>query len=465
MPLRYGWTLHRANSADLARAGYGHLTDTPFIRDATLAYAELPNRFLIDLALGVWNARSKGERSARLHNSSVPPSRESLLSLAYWLCNALEWADSRAIDLMVCDYSSVLIRRYQEEMLRGIWSADGRPLKPATVNARVGAVLAYQHWGAAKGLRDPVSVPTVTTTFLAPNNTSSRSNPTKTVEARRGKVRVTPSTLMFPSADQIDAWRKTIHGHHSRGQTEGLLVDLILDTAIRREEAACWRVNTLPLSRSDWRVINSGEPPEHQLVTVNLRYGTKGKEYGRDHDDKIGPEAEIKLPFPLAQRIEAYRESIRPKALAMAVRRGKSVAAQQKIRDDSVHLFLHPETGIRYSGKQIYSLWTSASGPSHWSPHLGRHWWACNYLQRRMRDQAELMRKILELPTLTDSTPLLLALKDTALSVIQLEITPQLRHASSTTTERYLTWWFSRNSLPYQPRAIWDDVVNQQGGA
>lgn len=458
MLCEFGWTVHRLRPEDLEPAGYAHLADVPFIRDGELKYATQPNRFLIDVALGVWSASSRDK-------ASVPPTGESLKSLAYWLVNALEWADTRSVDLMTCDYVRDLVGRYQEEMLNGIWSADGSPLKPATVNVRVGAALAYQQWGADKKLREPVSVPTVTTTYKAPSYRHSRSHETKTVQARQGKARVTPSSLAFPAAKQIEDWRKAIYAHPTRGETEGLLVDVILDTAIRREEAACWRVDTLPMQRIDWKIINPDQPPEHQNVMVSIKYGAKGKGYGWDHGDKIGPEGEIKLPLPLAERIDAYRQKARPKALAVAVKAGKTLAQQKRIRDDSVHLFLNPETGSRYTGKQIYSLWKRGDGPPHWSPHLARHLWACKYLERSMKDHAELMAKILEMPGLTHSSPLLLALKDTAISVIQLQITPQLRHMNSSTTERYLEWWFARNSLPYQPREVWEDEDDEGGEA
>lgn len=458
MTQEYGWTLHHARGDDLEHAGFGHLARVSFIRDSALGYAETPNRFLIDLALGVWDARGRGERRLQSNGEApTPPSQQTLLSFAYWLSNALEWADVRGIDLMQCDYSSVLIRRYQDEMNKGIWSADGKPLKPATINARVGIALSFQQWGVDKGLREPVLVPTVTTTYRAHSDKNSRSHESKTFEARQGKLRVTPSTLVFPGSAEIEDWRKAIHLHPTRGKTEGLLIDLILDTAIRREEASCWRIDTLPLDRHEWKIVNPDQPPEHQAVVITLKHGTKGKEYGRDHGDKIGPEGKIKLPLLLAERIDSYRQKIRPKALAIAVRRGTSVAQQQRIRDESVHLFLNPETGKHYTGKQIYSVWTSVKRPPHWSPHFARHWWACCYLERRMKDHADLMAVVLALPGLTHSSPLLLGLQGTAVSIIQLEITPQLRHMSSSTTETYLEWLFNRNGLPYQPRVIWSD--------
>lgn len=447
MPEAFGWTVHYACLADLAEAGFAHFERQPFIRDQSFAYAAHPNAFLIDRSLGVWDPSSRGK--GRL---PTPPSCTTIGSLASWLCNALEWAEVRNVDLMRCDYSAVLLARYQREMLQGIWSASGKRLLPATVNARVSAVLEYQMWASDKGLRDPFCVPTVTTTYRAPSHQNSRSHELKVVQARQGKVRVDLRSLSFPSSVEVDAWRKRIYSHPARGETEGLLVDLILDTAIRREEAACWRVDTLPLARSEWRITNPDEPLEHQTVLVQVCYGAKGKEYGFDHGDKIGPVGEIHVPMLLANRIDEYRNHQRLKALRIAVRKGKSVAAQREIRDNVVHLFLHPETGQRYSGKQIYSLWRAGGGPPHWSPHAGRHWWACTYLERRMKQHVDVMEKVLTSPGISAESPLVLSLKDTAMVVIQLEISPQLRHRQKSTTELYLRWLFNRLRLPYKSR-------------
>lgn len=459
MTQNYGWSLRYVPADVLAKAGFSHLSRVPWLFDSKLAYAELPNQFLIDLALGVWDQRHRGS-VLRTH----PPTDLTLRTTAEWLANALEWAEARSIDLLSCDYSQVLLARYQGEMNSGQWSSDGRPLKPATINARVGAALAYQMWASDKGLRPPVVVPTVTLTYRAPSQSNSRSHQTKTVESRTGKLRVSPGSLSFPTEKQIEAWRKAIHLKPKVGATEGLLVDLILETAIRREEASCWRIDTLPLNRGDWKILNRDQPPEHQNVEITLRYGTKGKSYGTDNGDKIGPEGQIKLPLLLAERIDRYRQTIRPNALSIAVRHGKTVTHQQRIRDKTVHLFLNPETGKRYTGKQIYKVWTSVDHPVHWSPHPARHYWACKYLERRMQDHAELMAKILGMQGLNHDSALLLALRDTAVTVIQMEIQPQLRHANTRTTESYLQWYFLHHRLPYQPRMVWDRDDEDEDG-
>lgn len=447
----YGWTVVYGLSRELQAAGFGHLVRQPFLLDGNLRYATTPNQFLIDRGLGVWDLKWRGKKPVAL-----PPSAQSLKNLAYWLCNAQEWAELRSVDLLRCDYSTVLIGRYQKEMLSGMWSANGKPLRASTANLRVGAALEFQMWAADKGLRSTVAVPTVTTTYVAPSHSNSRSHERETVESRQGKVRVRPRSLAFPSEAEIDAWRKRIQHQPVNGVTEGLIVDLIINTAIRREEAACWRVDTLPILRRDWRIANPDQEEEHQTVLVELRYGTKGPEYGFDHDDKIGPTGEIHVPLAIANRIDAYRNGPRLAALRVAVRRATTAAAQRAIRDNAVHLFLHEETGQRYHGKQIYSLWRKGDGPPHWSPHAARHWWACRYLERRMLEHAQLIQHVLATPGLSAQSPLMLALRNSAESVIQLAICPQLRHARQSTTQLYLQWLFVRLEIPISAHPAWN---------
>lgn len=247
-------------------------------------------------------------------------------SYSHALSNALEWAETRGIDLVRSDYTSTLIGRYQEEMLSGIWSAENRPLGPVTVNIRVQVALWYQMWAADKGLREPFVIPTVTRTYVAGSHYKSKSHEIKLVHSRKGKVKENKRMLAFPAQEQIQAWLKQVYERHTVGKTEGLIAELILNTAIRREEAACWRLDTLPLDPKDWQIKNADEPEDYQSVLVTLRYGTKGKEYGIDeYGDKIGPPGTIEVPLWIARRIHEYRNTDRPLALKLLLKKGKTI--------------------------------------------------------------------------------------------------------------------------------------------
>lgn len=457
----YGYNIAYLDRKDLTAAGFGHLADHPFIFDSGPGYARLPNRFLLDKALGVWPNRD-ADKKKRIR-TVLMPSRVSMKNFARSLCNALEWAEQRGVDLMTCDYTSVLIGRYQKEMVEGVWSSENIGLSSNTVNARVEIALEFQLWAVGKGLRDPFIVPRVIRTVVTGHHRNSRSHEAKEVESRLGKVKVDKRSLSFPTHEDIKAWRQRVKEYPLSGETDVLIVDLILNTAIRRQEAACWRVDTLPLDPRNWKIANPGAPEESQHVIVTLRYGTKGQQFGIDaFGDKIGPEGEVHVPLWLSKRLHMYREIARVAALMKKVKTGRTVAEQKRLRNQAVHLFLHPQTGDRYNGEQIYTLWSRrVPGPLHWSPHLGRDWWACTHLEERMKQHSELIAKVLSIPNLNSEHPLVLQLRDTAQTVIQMEIQPQLRHASSQTTEIYLQWLFAKLRMPLSMTRQWVELDNE----
>lgn len=455
----YGFKVVFPASRILTEAGFAAVANLPFIFDSEPGYARLPNQFMIDRGLGYWDPKGRGQT-----RNPLPPSRVSMRNFARWLANALEWAETRGVDLMTADYASVLIGRYQREMLKGIWSADNRPLAPETVNVRVQIALEYQMWAADKGLREPFIIPTVTTTYVAGSHDDSNSHEVKTILSRKGKVKVNKRTLSFPSQEEIEAWRKRVHERPILGTAEGLIVDLILNTAIRREEAACWRMDTLPLDPTVWKIVNPDQPEEFQSVLVTLKYGTKGKEYDIDvHGDKIGPEGTIHVPLWIARRIHHYRNKDRLLALKPLLKKGRTAEAQRRILQQSVHLFIHAETGERYTGDQIYTFWTRVEGPAHWSPHMGRNWWACRYLEERMRQHTDLIQQVLKTSNVSREHPMVLALRDTAQTVIQREIRPQLRHVNARTTEIYLQWLFFKLRVPLTMTRQWIALDEQTG--
>lgn len=458
----YGYKVIYLNREALAKAEFGHLVDHPFIMDSGPGYARLPNRFLLDRALGVWSPKGHGRGRC-----PVLPSRMSMKDYAYSLCNALEWAEARDVDLMACDYLEVLIGRYQEEMVKGDWSAENRKLSANTVNARVQVALEYGMWAGDKGLRDVVVIPTTTRRVVVGSHKNSRSHEVKEVESRLGKVKVNKRVLSFPTHDEIKEWRQHVKEYPGSGETDVLIVDLILNTAIRREEAACWRLDTLPLNPREWRILNPSQPEEYQNVSVTLNYGTKGQQLGIDeYLDKIGPEGNIHIPLWLAKLLHNYRETERVTALMNKVKTGRTVAEQKRLMRQSVHLFLQPQNGERYNGELIYTLWSRrVPRPPHWSPHLGRDWWACTHLEERMAQHAALIKEVLATPNITPEHPLVLQLRDTAQTVVQMEIQPQLRHRSSQTTEIYLEWLFNKLRVPLSMTRQWVELGDEASSA
>jgi len=450
----YGYKVVIGDSG-LADLGWATYVGHPFIFDGRPGYAALPNAFLIDRAIGVWDPVGRGTRQ------DVPLSRMSVVSYAHWLANALEWADARGVELLQAEYTSELLARYQAEMLSGLWSASMKPLSAVTVNLRVTAVVEYQMWAADKGLRSPVVIPTITRTIKTGSAHNSRGHESRTVAGRKGKVKVEEKPLLLPPDDWIGLWRQRVAERPVFGKTEALIADLILHTGIRVSEAAGWRVDTLPIDPRQWQITNPEQAPEHRLVSVSIKYGTKGPDLYEDHGDKVGKPETIRVPLWLCEKLHHYHQTIRPISLKPAMAKAKSAAAAKALLSRSVHLFIHPVTGKRYTAAHIQYFWKSAKKrgdqacPGKWSPHSGRHYWACMYLKFRVQEYAALVRKALSMPDVSMEHPIMAALKDTAMTVIMTEIKPQLRHERLETTEIYLQWLMRQMGVAMDFRARW----------
>jgi hypothetical protein len=80
-----------------------------------------------------------------------------------------------------------------------------------------------------------------------------------------------------------------------------------------------------------------------------------------------------------------------------------------------------------------------------------------------MKQHADLIKKVLATPNISPEHPLVLQLRDTAQTVIQMEIQPQLRHAYSQTSEKYLQWLFAKLRAPLSMTRQWVDSDNETG--
>lgn len=416
----------------LEEKGFGRVAALPFIMDNRPGYHRIANQFLIDIGLGEWSVGTRGAE----HASTTPPTKRTMHNYAHWLKNYLEYCHVRGKDPLKVDYKIDLIQGYQGEMSTGSWSRDNVSLKAKTVNARVDVACMFLQWAVDKGLREPFHIPKVRRTLVVDSPRSSGARTTKIVEARRGKVRESKRRLGFPDEMEIGAWLMRLR---ETCPTEGLIAELILETALRRAEAAAWRIDTLPLDPGEWNVVNRDVPIENQAVVVLLRYDTKGHDYGEDHGDKIGPENNILVPMPMALKLHEYRQKVRPKALTVALRKATNVREAAALQKDAVHLFLNRASGERYTGQNIYDFWTrnSARCPRGWSPHLARDFWACSVLWKHLTQQQALINHAVE--NQADLSILKILTLD-ILGFIQLTIRPQLRHIDLETTLLYVQW-------------------------
>lgn len=408
------------------KAGFGLVAHLPFLMDSRPGYHRWGSRYLIDRGLGYWNpaTRGRGPRARR-------PTKVSIRNYANWLANFLEWADARRLPVERCDYARHLQDGYQQDMLEGRWSADGRPLEPATVNARVQQACDFLTWLADKGERAPFEIPSETVAIRVGSARSSVGHRAMEVTRRIGKVRQNKRSLRMPAREAVQTWLHSVEVTH--GFTLGLVCETILLTALRLEEAAALRIDTLPEEQSEWHITNPDAPEDKQDVLVKIQFGAKGADYGEDHGDKTGPQRTIRVPLALARRWHAYREKYRNAALKLRVDSAATANEKRQRIADAAHLFLHEGTGKRLTADNIYRAWKDATLPfKAWSPHLGRDWWACSTLLQEME-------KLEHLKTLGPAVAAQL-IEATAISIIRLRIQPQLGHASENTTLIYLQW-------------------------
>ncbi|WP_179188516.1 site-specific integrase [Hydrogenophaga sp. IBVHS2] len=416
------------------KLGFGKVAHLPFILDNRPGYHRLGSRYLIDRGLGIWNpeTRGKGPRATR-------PAKKTIKNYAHWLANFLEWAEVYGIDLKTCEYAEHVQGRYQNEMIKGLWSADGRGLKPATVNPRVQQACDFLTWMSDKGEREPFDVPTEKVKVRVGSATSPIGHRAKEVTRRVGKVRQNKRRLRMPTRLELITWLSSVNARH--GELMGLICETILLTGLRIEEASALRIDTLPDDPRRWRIPNVDAPKSEQQVLVDIRYGAKGPDYGEDHGDKIGPERTILVPRNLADKLHAYRLRQRNPALRKWVSAAADARERKERISGAVHLFLHPRTGKRITADNIYRAWKKADLPfDGWSPHLGRDWWACSTLLQEI----ERHERLKELGPAV-ATQLL---ESVGMTVIRMRIQPQLGHKSETTSLIYLQWVSDRLGTP-----------------
>lgn len=429
---------------------YPALAHLPFILDSELKYHRDANAFLIDRGLGL----SIGAAQGQFFNRRVP-ARQSMNNYAAWLSNFLEWVDTRRLSLESCDYARHVAGRYQKEMLKGIWSDTGDPLSPNTINHRVDQASEFLLWMVSTGRRKtPFVVPYRKAKIPLDLSIDSSGGRTKEVNVRQGKLRRQSVALFMPSDEQILKWLERTK--ELKGDTVWLMCYTVLLTAMRREEVVCLRTDTLPMNPSTWKVVNPQAPDHLRNVLITIKYGTKGPDLGEEHSDKIGPSRDILIPLTLANLWHEYRKNQRAQAFGKAMKSARGRAERDARSRGAVHLFLRDSDGERFKGEKFGKDWAAAPAPfgesgqgegaTQWSPHSGRHWWACSTLWRGLKKYDNVSH-----PTNETMAALI---ENSALSIIRLQVQPQLGHANKETTMLYLNWVKNMLSIPV---SLYDD--------
>ncbi len=394
------------DEADLTKADLDRYGRVPFLLSNDMEYLDEANRFLRERATGAWRPH-RGDVSAYAARSLL--SDNTLDAYSRDLENFWTYVEAQRLSWRAMTYQD-LLDSYDKDMGRGRWSEDGKPLSPSTINRRVDLAAQFLEWAADRGERSPFKVPVDVRSKPSGNG---RREP---IEVRVGRRRVDPGHLRLPTAEEINRWLAEVRAR--RGATKALACRTILETGMRLEETVLLRVGQLP----DPAAVEPGKP-----ARMEIRYGTKGSREPGDAA-KAGKPRTLRFAASFLRELSDYAALRRAKAAVLfkAGHPGRPVPPQ---------LFLSERTGEPITAAVLYKAWHACESLPYpgFSPHVGRHSFACVTLLRLLQEETALMART------TDAVPRSTLLEH-ARNLVGNYIRPVLGHVSEATTERYLGW-------------------------
>jgi integrase len=411
----------RPNAERLKSLGYARLAHVPVLFDAKHRYCREHNWYLRDRATRAWHPSASCDSFDDL-------SASSLLSMAYWLGNFIEWCDANSLDWTEITYDDIV--QYQDDQADGSWSTDGRRLGSGTVNHRADEATNFLLWAAFRKLRPPFEVKAVISRRIVTSGASSQRGVVfRKVRAGR-KARsfsdALATALMIPSVEEIAAWLSAVRGR--RGYVKYLACRFILEGGPRRHEVEQITDDLWPSKA----VLHGLQARGMPLAPVAL-LRTKG-----------GRPRTIQIPLAFASEVREWVEGQRLRlALAFFKRTGERTR----------RLFLSDRRGVEgrpISAQTIYDCFREVTPrPGRWHPHLARHTHACLFLLQMLDAEAKAVsaRITEETRTKAESRVDKPALANMGADWINSRGTywmkilrRQLGHASEETTEIYLRW-------------------------
>ncbi len=397
----------------MVQAGLGSFASTPFLLSADLEYLDAPNRYLRERTQSKWRPTGRpGSAFAGMKSLS----ENTLLAYCRDIENFSTYLEGQGLTLANFEYLDVVA--YRDAMQSGSWSEDARCLSQETVKRRIDVVVDLLTWAADRGLRSALHSDQDKLAGSSPLRRGMAGSELSQVFRRNsngGPRRPDPKRLRLPTTTEVSLWLSALNS--SGGPVKALAAETIIKTGMRLEEVTLLRTSQLP------------EPDLVDGVEARMEicYGTKGERRVGDPDKKGKPRA-IRVDPEFLYRLIIYRDTVRPLALKQ-FRQGNPRAALP------LQLFLSESTGKPISSASLYKAWhTSPNLPfPGWSPHLGRHTYACFKLLRLLVDEFNLISNAMS--ALPRSTVL-----NHAGNLIDVYIRPAMGHLDRSTTERYLGW-------------------------
>lgn len=400
--------------------GFDVIADIPVLFDNENFYCREHNRFLRERALGEWQPSSAKSNGSMYSRGVWYPRPQTIKNIAYELKNFIEWCAFRQVDWRIATYQRH-IRGYCDDMDRGRWSADSRPLGASTIEQRASTAIHFLTWAAERHLRAEFVVQTDKSRRPVKSGMASKT-PFVVKSRRAGRRRSNPMSLRLPSIAELKTWLTAVRARHGVGKW--LACWFVILSAGRINEVASFHTSDLP-PRDNWNVIGG-------QVSIFLHRGTKGDK-GRH----------IFIPLTLAIELDEYKSGRRLRAVALFKKTNRGVPPPQK-------MFLSEHIGTPLSKRTLQRAWKAGAPYPEWSPHCGRHTWACLTLLHHMKIEAA---KYQQLNSVPDHV-----FFEVGRSIISTVIKPQLGHASEETTEVYLRW--AMQILRDAEYPSWHDFLN-----
>lgn len=401
----------------LAAAGYASVAHVPYFLWEDLTYADEPSRFLREIALAEWHPQN---RSADPVEGVRAGSENSVTTLANALANFLTYLEVHRRDWKTVSYKD-LLDRYQKHMMSGEWSTlrddNNRRLglQPSTINQRVDAAANFLLWASDRGLRGSFRIPPQRSRVPESARRVERSRTGQTAKARRN-----PRELQLPPVSALADWSEDVLRTH--GPTKALACRTILETGMRLAETAHFKA---------WQVPDPDDLDPNMPASMEIFYATKGQRQVGDPELKGKPRT-LRFEYSFLIVLDDHKRLWR-----------KRISANRPADVPKSDAFFLADDGSPLGTQAIYRAFTGSDRLPYegWSPHTGRHAFACMLLLRLIEEDA---KRNAMLPERMPRGPLMLQTE----GLIKTYIRPLLGHVSDRTTELYVQWIADQVYLP-----------------
>ena len=404
-------TVFKPDAERLKALGYGRIAHVPVLFDRHHRYCRAHNAYLRVRAKLEWHPLSG---QAEISAARDFPRSNTMLRIAYSIANFLDWCEVRRVEWQEVTYDDILT--YQQEQIRGAWSARRRhKLKASTANSRADEATHFLAWAAESKLRSPFGIRTVTKTRAVRTGAASKTGQA-TISVRAGRAREehgsSISMLIFlPKEEEVRAWLRRVRAQ--RGYVKALVCRMILETGLRKSELVALTTAQVPDAGMLAHLQAEGRSMAPMHVTL-----TKG-----------GRPRTIQVPLPLAAEIRDWIDTRRLTLVRRYAKRHPDETASDR-------LFLSDARGHEGTVVEHHTVYRCfyevKPRPRKWSPHFGRHTFACFYLLHALDNEAKA----------ADAT-----FKELGADWVQSRgkfwldtLRRQLGHVSEDTTNIYLRW-------------------------